>query len=165
MATVALGVLALDQASKAIVNAALERGEETSLAFGFELVHVRNEGIAFGLFDDGGALLVAVTALTLVLFVAWFASQPSRPWLWLGVGLLAGGALGNLVDRIRGGGVTDFLDPPAWPAFNIADAAITGGVVVLILTAFASDDGDATPEAKAPPDGDPAPSGVDDPGR
>ena len=58
------------------------------------------------------------------------------PWLWLGVGLLAGGAIGNLVDRIRDGAVTDFIDPPLWPAFNLADVAITAGVVVIALTAL-----------------------------
>lgn len=157
MLAVAGAVLALDQGSKAIVNEALERGERASLALGFDLVHVRNEGIAFGFLDDGGALVIAVTAVTLAVFVAWFATHPSRPWLWLGVGLLAGGALGNLIDRLRGEGVTDFLDPPAWPAFNLADVAITAGVAVLLLLAFASE------EEPEPADRGGAHGGGDDP--
>ena len=69
--------------------------------------------------------LITVVALALVLI--WFALDPSRPGLWLAVGLLAGGALGNLADRVRADAVIDFIDPPLWPAFNLADVAITPG--------------------------------------
>jgi signal peptidase II len=79
-------------------------------------------------------LVVTIAALALVL--AWFARDPTRPWLWLGAGLLAGGAVGNLIDRVRLDAVTDFLDPPLWPAFNLADIAITVGAVVLILVSL-----------------------------
>ena len=97
-----------------------------------------NRGIAFGLLSEGSAALVlAITAVALALVVAWFALDPGRPWMWLGVGLLTGGALGNLADRVREGGVTDFLDPPLWPAFNLADVSITLGVVVIALAALA----------------------------
>ena len=64
--------------------------------------------------------------------VAWFATDPTGRGLWLPIGLLAGGAIGNLIDRIRDGAVTDFIDPPRWPAFNVADIAITLGVVLVI---------------------------------
>ena len=88
-----------------------------------------NSGVAFGLFSGGGdALVVAFTALALGLIVGWFSLDTLRPGLWLAVGLLAGGALGNLADRVCDGAVTDFIDPPAWPAFNLADVAITAGV-------------------------------------
>ena len=132
-------VLAADQAAKAAVVASMSPGERTELALGFDLARVTNSGIAFGLLDEGSeALVLAITALALALVLCWFALDFARPWLWLGVGLLVGGALGNLVDRVREGEVTDFLDPPLWPAFNIADVAITAGVVVVVLAALAA---------------------------
>jgi signal peptidase II len=75
-----------------------------------------------------------VAAVALALLLAWVALRPSAPWMWLAAGLLAGGALGNVVDRVRDGAVTDFLDPPLWPAFNVADVAITIGVAALALS-------------------------------
>jgi signal peptidase II len=65
--------------------------------------------------------------------IIWFAVAPGRPGLWLAVGLLTGGALGNLIDRVRDSAVTDFLDPPLWPAFNVADIAVTLGALTLAL--------------------------------
>jgi signal peptidase II len=131
-------VIALDQAVKAAIVASMEPGERTDLALGFELARVMNSGIAFGLFSDGSdGLVLLFTSGALALIVGWFALDTTRPWLWLGVGLLSGGALGNLADRIRDGAVTDFLDPPLWPAFNLADVAITLGVVVIALAAMA----------------------------
>ena len=135
--------LALDQAAKAALVAALQQGERRELALGVELVRVSNEGIAFGLLSSGGAAVLATTAVSLALVVGWFATAPGRRGLWLGVGLLLGGALGNLIDRIREGAVTDFLDPPLWPAFNLADVAITLGVAALVLGALA-------PESREP---------------
>jgi len=138
MLAVAVAIVLLDQASKGSLRAALEPGERVDLVFGFELVRVGNSGIAFGLLGDASSgLVLAITLAALGLVVAWFATDATRPWLWLGVGLLVGGALGNLIDRVRVGAVTDFFDPPLWPAFNVADVAITLGVVVLALTAFA----------------------------
>jgi signal peptidase II len=75
-----------------------------------------------------------VTVAALAALIAWFASDPARPAMWLAAGLLTGGALGNLADRLRDGAVTDFIDPPSWPAFNVADIAITLGVVVLLMS-------------------------------
>jgi signal peptidase II len=139
MAAVGAIALALDQATKAVVRGSVERGGEVELALGIQIVNVRNRGIAFGLFEDGGALLVVVTVATLAILVGWFAADPSRRGLWLAIGLLAGGAIGNLIDRLREREVTDFLDLPGWPAFNVADVAITAGVVALILYALTSD--------------------------
>ena len=130
-------VVALDQLAKAVLEAEIESGEHVDLVLGFELVNVKNEGIAFGFLGDGGDLVLVVTLVALALVLVWFALAPPRPGLWIAVGLLVGGALGNLVDRVRDDGVTDFLDPPLWPAFNLADVAITAGVVVLIALAFA----------------------------
>ncbi|MGH2953658.1 MAG: signal peptidase II [Solirubrobacterales bacterium] len=129
-------VVGLDQAAKGAVTESLALGERVELVLGVDLAHVTNRGIAFGLLDDGRGLVLAVTGVALGLVVAWFASDPARPGLWLGVGLLTGGALGNLADRIRADAVTDYLDPPLWPAFNLADVAITAGVAVIVLAAL-----------------------------
>jgi signal peptidase II len=132
-------VIALDQITKAVITGSLAPGERTDLGLGFELARVTNSGIAFGLLDGGSdALVLAITAAALFLVVGWFALEPGRPLLWLGVGLLVGGALGNLIDRIREGAVTDFLDPPLWPAFNLADVSITVGVIIIALVALAA---------------------------
>jgi signal peptidase II len=139
-ALVVAGVVAIDQAAKALVVDSLTKGEKRDLAFGVDLVHVRNKGIAFGLFDGGGTALTVVTIAALVLLLAYFATHATRPLLWLATGLLLGGALGNLLDRARDGAVTDFIDPPLWPAFNVADIAITVGVVALLLSLEMSQD-------------------------
>ena len=139
MVTVAVAVVALDQLTKVVVRGAMGRGEQIDVLLGFQIVNVRNSGIAFGLLANGGALLVIVTAITLGVLLAWFATQSARPGLWVAIGVLVGGALGNLLDRLRHGEVTDFLDPPLWPAFNVADIAITVGVIGLIAIAFRSD--------------------------
>jgi signal peptidase II len=130
---VAGAVVVLDQATKQIAIAELSGGAPRDLVLGFELDYVTNTGIAFGLLDDGVGLVIAITAVTLALLVGWFAVAPERPGLWLATGLILGGALGNLADRIRVDAVTDFLDPPYWPAFNLADVAITAGVVTLVV--------------------------------
>ena len=131
-------VVIADQAVKAAIVASMTPGEHTDLALGFQLTRVTNSGIAFGLFDEGrDGLVLAFTSVALALILGWFAFDSQRPWLWLGVGLVSGGALGNLADRLRDGAVTDFLDPPVWPAFNIADVAITVGVIVIALAALA----------------------------
>jgi signal peptidase II len=131
-------VVIVDQVSKGAILATMSPGERTDLALGVDLARVTNSGIAFGLLDEGSdALVLAITIVSLALVVGWFAVSPTRPYFWLGVGLLTGGALGNLADRIRIDAVTDFLDPPLWPAFNLADVAITAGVAVLVLAALA----------------------------
>lgn len=131
-AAVALTTVAADQAVKALVRATIERGEEVELPLGIQLVNVRNRGIAFGLFADGGALLVIFALAALAALLVFFARHRDRPLVWLPTGLLIGGALGNLIDRTRDGAVTDFVDLPLWPAFNLADVAITFGVLTLL---------------------------------
>jgi signal peptidase II len=125
-------VLAADQASKALVRASLRRGERVDLLPGVDLVNVRNRGVAFGLFSDGGALLVVVAAVALLALLAFFLTHLDRRLVWLPTGLLLAGAAGNLLDRARDGAVTDFVDLPYWPAFNLADVAITVGVLALL---------------------------------
>jgi signal peptidase II len=129
---VAAGVIAVDQLSKALVRGGLSLGERRDLLAGIDLVNVRNSGVAFGFLSDGGALLVVGTALALLALVAFFATHTGRTLVWLPTGLLLGGAIGNLIDRAREGSVTDFVKFPHFPAFNVADMAITFGVVALI---------------------------------
>jgi signal peptidase II len=126
-------VAGLDQASKAIASAAIIRGDHIDLAFGFELTNVRNRGIAFGLFDDGRGAVIALTAIALVAVGVWLARNADQADVWIAAGLLGGGAIGNLIDRIHQDAVLDFIDPPFWPAFNVADIAITAGVATLLL--------------------------------
>jgi signal peptidase II len=127
--------VALDQALKGIVVSSLTRGERESVFLGIDVTYIRNEGVAFGAFDDGGALIVIGTAVALALLVGYFALHAARPWIWLPVGVLLGGAFGNLADRVRDGAVIDYIDPVLWPAFNLADAAIVIGLLGLIYVA------------------------------
>jgi signal peptidase II len=129
---VAVGTVVVDQAVKALVRSGIGPGDEVDVVPGLHLVHVRNSGVAFGFFSGGGWLLVLVGAVALAALLAFFATHVRRPLAWLPTGLLIGGAAGNLVDRLRDGAVTDFVKLPHWPAFNVADMAITVGVVVLV---------------------------------
>jgi signal peptidase II len=131
-AGVATVVVAVDQLTKALVRGGLDAGERHDLIAGVRLVNVRNSGIAFGFLADGGAVLVVGTALALLALVFFFATHTGRPLVWLPTGLLLGGATGNLIDRAREGSVTDFVKFPHFPAFNVADMAITFGVLALI---------------------------------
>jgi signal peptidase II len=132
VALVAAGVLVLDQATKALVRATIARGDSVAVVPGVHLVHVHNTGVAFGALAGGGAVVTLVIAAALVALVAYFATHVERRLAWLPTGMLLGGALGNIVDRVREGGVTDFVKLPHWPAFNVADMAITLGVLVLL---------------------------------
>jgi signal peptidase II len=126
-------VVALDQLTKQIADANVSPGDPREVLFGFQLANVRNKGVAFGLLTGGKTTVLILTLGALVLLLGYFAVSTTRPNLWLAVGLVGGGALGNLADRIRIGAVIDFLDPPLWPAFNVADISIVGGVVLLVL--------------------------------
>jgi signal peptidase II len=137
-------VTALDQITKQVVTNHVERGEPVELAFGFKISNVRNSGIAFGLLSGAGDALVLVLTLgALSLLVAYFAAHAAQSDLWLPVGLVVGGALGNLADRIRMGAAIDFIDPPLWPAFNLADVAIVAGVALFVLMLLTRDVPDA----------------------
>lgn len=147
-------VLVADQASKAWLVASLPYGGQKTVVGGlFDLVHTRNRGVAFGLFAQAGpfsqALLLALV-LVLVVFVAWqLVQNRGRLWPSAGLGLILGGALGNLTDRLLRGEVVDFLDfylawggrTYHWPAFNLADASITVGALVLLAFELVGKDG------------------------
>ena len=130
---VALVVLVADQVTKAIVRGSIGRGERVDVVVGIDLVNTRNSGVAFGFFSGGGAIVALVAAIALAALLIFFATHLTRPLVWLPTGLLIGGAAGNLIDRIRLGAVTDFIKFPHWPAFNVADIAVTVGVVVLVF--------------------------------
>jgi signal peptidase II len=126
-------VVALDEIAKAVARSALVRGERVDAFAGIQFANVRNRGIAFGLFGGGEWPVIAVTVAAMALVLVYFVRNATTPGLWVPVGLLAGGSLGNLADRVRIDAVTDFIDPPLWPAFNLADVAITAGVVLMVL--------------------------------
>ncbi len=131
-AVVLVVVVGLDQLTKHTVATSIAPGDQEKFLPGIQLVHVRNTGVAFGLFSSGGALVLALTLIALGLLLAYFLMRPSRPWLWLPTGMLIGGAVGNLIDRAVNGSVIDFIKLPAWPAFNVADISITFGVLALL---------------------------------
>ncbi|HVY78770.1 MAG TPA: signal peptidase II [Solirubrobacterales bacterium] len=127
-------VVILDQAAKALIEANLVPGEDVDVLGPLDLTLSHNSGVAFGLAAGGGTRLVLVTALALAVVGYLFAREPTRPGMWLAAGLLAGGALGNLADRIRADAVTDYIAIGGWPAFNLADVAVTAGVLLLALS-------------------------------
>jgi signal peptidase II len=133
VALVAAGVVALDQATKAVVRATVDQGDREAVFPGVEIVHTRNTGVAFGALAGGGAIVSVVIVLALVALLAYFATHVRRPLVWLPTGMLLGGAIGNVVDRARAGAVTDFVQLPlGFPPFNVADMSITFGVLVLL---------------------------------
>jgi signal peptidase II len=133
-AAVLVVVVGLDQLSKHTIATSIRPDQSiTVLPKVLHLVHVRNTGVAFGFLSGGGALVYALTGAALVALLAYLLARPARPWLWLPTGMLIGGAIGNLIDRVGRGSVIDFIKLPDWPAFNLADTAITVGVIVLVL--------------------------------
>ncbi|MBI4226912.1 MAG: signal peptidase II [Candidatus Omnitrophica bacterium] len=128
----ALVVAGLDQATKWWALRALPPGESLPVVPGvLHLTLMRNPGVAFGLFARQGGLVVGVALLLVTILVFSARGRPAagpRPW---GMGLILGGAVGNLVDRLRFGAVTDFLDFRVWPVFNVADSSITIGALLI----------------------------------
>src|SRR4051794_9830018 len=124
--------IVLDQATKQLAASAIDRGDSRNVFFGIDLTNVRNTGVAFGAFAGGGALVSVLTVAALALLFGYFLLRSRTPWLWLPVGVIAGGALGNLADRARDGAVIDFIDPVLWPAFNLADMGIVIGILGLL---------------------------------
>jgi len=127
-------VVVADQLAKHAVEHSIVPGEEQKVLPGISLVYSRNRGVAFGLQPGSNVAVTAIIALALAALVVYFVRHRSDPWMWLPTGMLFGGAIGNLIDRIRLGSVVDFVKLPlGWPPFNIADASITLGVVILFL--------------------------------
>lgn len=121
-----------DQLTKQVVGRTLALGDSVDIAGPFSIHHVENPGIAFGLFGSRTSLVIAVTAVAVGAMLLFFARSGRRhPVLPVALGLVLGGSIANLIDRIRLGHVTDFLDLVAWPAFNLADSFIVVGVAIL----------------------------------
>jgi signal peptidase II len=140
----ALAVVALDQISKIVLAYNIPKYASIPVIKGFfNLVHVRNRGMAFGLMNRPGHgfkfyFLIAATLGAIVLLLFWFRKMKDEDHnITIGISLILGGAVGNLIDRIRLGEVIDFLDfhigSYHWPAFNVADAAITIGIFWLAV--------------------------------
>ena len=140
LALVAVAAAAGDQLTKAIVSSRLGLGDAVEVVGPFTIHHVRNTGIAFGLFSDATSIVIALTAVAIAALVTFFARSARRhPLLPVAVGFVLGGSVSNLVDRLRLGHVTDFLDLDYWPAFNLADTFIVVGVGLLFVCFVAAD--------------------------
>jgi signal peptidase II len=134
LATVGV-VVVLDQLTKAWVRASVAPHEKINVFFLLDITHVKNTGVAFGALSGSGALVFAAVLIAMAGLLAYFAAHVTERGLWLPVGMVFGGALGNLADRVRIDGVTDFIDPVLWPAFNVADMCIVVGVLGVLYVA------------------------------
>ena len=142
LALLAVGAAAIvaDQLTKQVVGRTVEVGDRVDLLGPFSIHHVENSGIAFGLFASRTSSVIAITGFAVCLMVWFFARSGKRhPVLPVGLGLVLGGSIANLIDRVRLGRVTDFLDLDAWPAFNLADTFIVVGVAVLFSALVLAD--------------------------
>ena len=137
---VASAAVVADQLTKQVVGRTLELGKSVDIVGPFSIHHVQNSGIAFGLFGSRTSIVIAVTAIAVGAMLVFFARSGRRhPVLPVALGLVLGGSIANLVDRVRLGHVTDFLDLRFWPAFNLADSFIVVGVGILLLTMILAD--------------------------
>ena len=140
LAAVAAAAVAGDQLTKQVVRSHLLIDESVKVVGPLSIHRVQNSGIAFGLFASATAIVTALTAIAVGWMLVFFARSGARhPVLPAALGLLIGGSVSNLVDRVRLGHVTDFIDFGWWPAFNLADSFIVGGVAILLLALMAAD--------------------------
>jgi signal peptidase II len=139
---VALAAIVADQVTKHVVSSQLALDHEVVVVGPFSIHHVQNSGIAFGLFSSATGAVIVLTAVAVCWMLVFFARSGARhPILPVALGLLIGGSISNLADRVRLGHVTDFLDLRYWPAFNLADTCIVVGVVLLLGTMLAGERG------------------------
>ncbi|MGK2877708.1 MAG: signal peptidase II [Solirubrobacterales bacterium] len=130
----AAAIVIFDQWTKWLAFSELSPGETESVLPGLSLGQTRNDGIAFGVFAGRPWIVFSLMGIALTVLIWFYLKHQGRPGLWLATGLLLGGAIGNAIDRISLGYVRDFIELPHFPSFNIADVAITLGVIVLVLT-------------------------------
>ena len=127
-------MIVADQLSKQAIRHSIVPGEEHRFLPGVQLVNTRNPGVAFGFLPGSHIGVTILIGLALIALLVYFALHSSQRLMWLPTGMLVGGALGNIIDRVREGSVTDFVKLPlGWPPFNLADASITVGIVILFL--------------------------------
>jgi signal peptidase II len=140
---VALVVVLADQLSKLAIRTSLTLGQVYYDAGIFQIVHVQNTGVAFGLFREHTQVIIVLVFIEIIVLLligvflrrqlSFFDSMLARA----GLGLILGGAIGNQIDRLRLGYVTDFIDFKVWPAFNVADAsAVVGAIIIAIAVLF-----------------------------
>jgi signal peptidase II len=131
---VVIVVVAADQLSKHLIRHSIVPGEERPVLPGIQLVNTRNNGVAFGFLPGNHIAVTLAIGLALLALLVYFALHANLPLIWLPTGMLIGGALGNILDRLRDGYVTDFIKLPlGWPPFNLADTSITLGVLLLLF--------------------------------
>jgi signal peptidase II len=145
-------VLILDQWTKWLAFREIQIGEEIDILPGISLAHTENTGIAFGAFAGRPVIVYSLMAAALGVLVWFYLRHRARPGLWLATGMLLGGAVGNAVDRIHLGYVRDFIQLPHFPTFNIADMAITFGVIILVMTIEMGEDDKTDAAADEPVD-------------
>jgi signal peptidase II len=126
-------VVGLDQLTKHTLGSWIQPDQTRHLIPGITLVYERNTGVSFSFLAGDGALVYVAIGLALLALIAYLLARPTQPLIWLPAGMLIGGAVGNLIDRIANGSVIDFIKLPHWPAFNFADMSITFGVILLAL--------------------------------
>ncbi|MGH2842434.1 MAG: signal peptidase II [Solirubrobacteraceae bacterium] len=126
-------IIALDQITKHTLGTWIRPRQVRHVVPGLTLVHVRNSGVAFNFLAGDGAAVYAPIGVALLALITYLLARPERRLIWLPAGMLVGGALGNLIDRVARGSVIDFIQLPHWPAFNVADISITFGVIVLAV--------------------------------
>lgn len=149
LAVVTALIVGLDQLTKHWVMATLPEGRWWSPLPGsgwqiFRITHTTNTGAAFGIFPQQGGIFILIAVVVVVAIVLYYRHLPEGDWLIrISLGLQLGGALGNLIDRLRFGHVVDFIDVGFWPIFNIADASISVGVVLIAYGLWRSDRGHA----------------------
>jgi signal peptidase II len=133
LAAIALAAVVADQVTKHVVATNLRLGDSLHVVGPFAIRHVQNSGIAFGLFASATPAVIVLTAVAVAWMLVYFARSGARhPVLPIALGLVIGGSVSNLADRVRLGFVTDFLDFRYWPAFNLADSFIVIGVAILL---------------------------------
>ncbi len=142
LAALATAAVIADQVTKYVVASNLRLDEGIHVIGPFWIRHVQNSGIAFGLFSSATAAVIVLTAIAVAWMLGYFARSGARhPVLPIALGLVIGGSVSNLADRVRLGHVTDFLDFRYWPAFNLADSFIVVGVGILLAALVLADRG------------------------
>jgi len=151
LGAIAAAAVGADQLTKQVVARTLALGEETQIAGPFSIHHVQNSGIAFGLFSRSTEIVIVLTGLAVAWMLVFFARSGKRhAVLPVALGFVLGGSVSNLLDRVRLGHVTDFLDLRWWPAFNLADTFIVVGVAILFAALAGSERRPHTPRGHSP---------------